>query len=117
MVQRAICLKPSNSEALALIRNIRNRRSKQSRLFHVMAGGRWHCPFIGHRSAPGFFRTCQVVAPDEQRALEYMRELEPPQVRDSLWVEEIEILKKTPTWLEGLYYASGRGFYPWRSKK
>lgn len=114
LAKRAIHLNPAKSEALSLLRTIKNKTHPNSKMFFLLVEGLWPQPILNYKRPPGFFRSCQVVAPDETAALAYVKELEESAIRASLEIEESKVIKKRPACEDGVYYLSGRGFYPRR---
>ena len=108
---RAVGCDPENTEALSLIREMDNRRSSRTSLYQLLIRGIWNEPFGRSKIPPGFFRSCQVAAPDESTALQLAKPFFPPKVRSSLAVEECKIMSGKDAKFDGVYFISGLMFY------
>lgn len=102
-----------NELALAVLRELDGGRvTKKDRLYRLMVQGTWNEPFEGEDTIPGFFTTYWVVAESEQEALEFARQIEPPEVAGSLVLEEFEE-EDVEQWQEykGVYSRSPYAFF------
>jgi tetratricopeptide (TPR) repeat protein len=91
-------LHPSNEDAMWLIREIEDRRSKGAVHFRMVIEGA-----IRKRR---FVVTCEVVADDEEEAKDLARRFEPEALRDKLLFDEIERLASAPDLPKGVYSRS-----------
>lgn len=106
---KAIAGAKQNEDAQWVLREVR-RNGKSKRYLTIMVEGLWFEPLNGPE-IPGFYATYHVVADSEAEALTYIREFEPPQVRDSITVieSEAEDIKPQP---KGVYFAQpGYSFF------
>jgi Tetratricopeptide repeat. len=108
---RAVGFNPDNTEALSLIRDMDNKRSPGTSLYQLLIRGIWNEPFGKSKVPPGFFRSCQVAAPDESTAFQLAKRFFPPEVRSSLAVEECKTISSKDTKLHGVYFLSGLMLY------
>ena len=76
----------------------------------VLVRGVW--PFREGTPAQGFFTTYHAVAHDAEDALERARLLEPAEIRDTLVVEEFEVIDGDADAPPGIYGMSGLSFFP-----
>lgn len=76
----------------------------------VLARGAW--PRREGAPAQGFFTTYHAVAGDAEDALRRARALEPEEIRDSLVVEEFEVIEGEADAPPGIYGMSGLSFFP-----
>ncbi|HEX6088284.1 MAG TPA: tetratricopeptide repeat protein [Thermoanaerobaculia bacterium] len=99
--------------ALWLVREIEGDYSAQARYYRIMVNGRWHIePAGGGESVDGFWRKYDVVADDEEEAMRFIARLEPEEVRDTLRVEDLEIVSDDASdQPKGVYWCSGHAFY------
>ena len=58
-----------------------------------------------------FFTTYEVVAETEEEAFSFIKQLEPPAIRDKIKIHEIKRRKKIPNELKGVYHTTGYCFY------
>jgi hypothetical protein len=114
---RAADEQPNNAEALALIREIQQRKASCLVLFRLLVHGVW-CGSIDISSArPGFFRTLEVAAASQSAALREAKRFFPMPVRKSLSIEKAIKLDGSSPSLAGVYCLSGYAFYPRKRKK
>ncbi len=114
---RAVEVKPNNTEALGLIREILHRKTPHLLLFRLLIHGVWNVPIGKSSTPPGFFRTVEVAAPGEPEALRYAKPFFPIAARKSLSVEESKTRNSPPITLEGVYFLSGYAFYSQRKRR
>lgn len=107
----ALRLHPEPS-ALWLVREIEAQYSAQSRYFRIAVRGAWPVAFEDDDEPPGFFRRFDVVAEDEQEAMRLVARMEPEDVRATLSVHDVQILEHVPDQPKGVYWCSGRVFFP-----
>lgn len=79
--------------------------------YRLLIHGTWSEPFEAGEPLPGFYTTYEVVAEDENEAMDFVRAFEPESVRESLAIEESEVLRRYATH-KGVYMTSGYGFFP-----
>lgn len=91
-------LHPSNEDAMWLIREIEDRRSKDAVHFRMV--------IEGAMKARRFVVTCEVVADDEEEAKDLARRFEPEALRDKLLFDDIEKLASAGDLPKGVYYRS-----------
>lgn len=114
---RAVDARPHNAEALALIREIRHRKAPHLHLSKLIIHGVWNTPIGNSSVPPGFYRTVEAAAANEDAAFKLARRFFPKAVRQSLSVEEVQPLDRTSIGLEGVYFLSSYFFYPRRRRK
>ncbi|MDB5431047.1 MAG: hypothetical protein JWP35_2163 [Caulobacter sp.] len=111
---KAIGYDKSCETAQWVLREIRaDADASNAKYMRVMVEGRWHASLEdeGGDTPPGFFATYEVMADDEIEALAFIKEFEPPAVRDSLVVSECEVLA-SPEQPKGVYLAApGYAFF------
>ena len=75
----------------------------------IFAKGRWHEPIERSKSEkpPGFYVNYDVLADSEAEALEFIRRFEPAEVRDSLKIDEAEVLEARTMEPKGVYRVNG----------
>ncbi len=110
---RAIRHDKTNSEAHWLVREMRARDYPGGGIaYELLIQGPWHATaFPGVDRRGGFFTKYHVVADDLEQALKFIREFEPPEIRDSLEIEEI-VEKERSDQPKGVYWTSAYNFYP-----
>jgi tetratricopeptide (TPR) repeat protein len=113
---RAVEYEPENGEALAVVREINNRRADGAKLYVLLIRGIWNAPIGTDNAPPGFFRSCRVVAPGEQAALKYATRFFPAAVRKSLKIEESRRRNAEDALLDGVYFLSAYHFYSRRKR-
>lgn len=114
---RAVEVQPNNAEALALIREILQRKTACRLLFRLLIHGVWDAP-IGKSSVPsGFFRTVEVAAAAQPAAFRYAKAFFPKAVRKSLSIEKTKTFDDSALALDGVYFLSGYAFYARRKKR
>jgi tetratricopeptide (TPR) repeat protein len=99
----ALRLHPDKS-ALWLVREIEAQYSEHSRYYRMSIRGSWN--------AEGYFRKFDVVAEDEEEALHLVARMEPEEVRASLSVHDVQMLEHVPDQPKGVYWCTGRVFFP-----
>lgn len=114
--RKALSLNKSDWLALRMLRDITARVSENSTWFKIVVEGRWHEAFEGEKDVPGFFSSYELVAESAEQCLEYIKEVEPPEVRDSLKLEQVEQLETCPGEPQGVYWRSGYAFFSTRKK-
>lgn len=98
VVWEAIALHPSNEDAMWLIREIENLKSKNAVHFRFV--------IEGMSRKRRFLVTCEVVADDEDEARELARRFEPAAVRDALMFDEFERIGPARDLPKGVYFRS-----------
>ena len=83
----------------------------------LLIRGVWDAPIAKSRVPPGFFRTLEVAAANQQAAFRYAKPFFPNAVRKSLSVEESKVLRSSAPVLEGVYFLAEYHFYPRRRKE
>jgi hypothetical protein len=100
-----------NPDAQWLFREM-NKESDYSnaKTLRVMIEGKWDEPFEEGEEIEGFLVNYDVVAENEDEAMEFIRFFEPPEIHDSLKINEVEIIKskKQP---KGIYGVSEYFFF------
>ncbi len=93
---------------LALIRDIRDERSKDSKYFRlVIQGNSLDAP----ASVEGFYAPYDVVAESEEEAMVFIEEVESLTGFDHLEIEEIEVLTARVRDPKGIYRAGTRTYF------
>lgn len=110
-VWEALRLHADNS-ALWLVREIESRYSERSQYFRISVRGAWHVPFGDDPEPQGFLRKFDVVAEDEQEAMQLIARMEPEEVQHTLHIHAIEMLEYVPDQPKGIYWCTGRVFFP-----
>jgi Flp pilus assembly protein TadD len=108
---RAVDFSPANTEALALIRELRGSKSRLPRLHRLLIHGDWSSPLTASELPLSFYRSIQVVAPTDATAFEYVNKFFPTSVRKTLKIEEHTSTNTSDLVLDGVYYLSGYAFY------
>ena len=67
--------------------------------------------FVPAHEADGFWRKYDVVANDEDEAMEFIRRVEPEHIRDTLRLDEAEIVDAAPDQPKGVYWCTSYAFY------
>lgn len=111
-VARAIGLDKSNEEAQWLLREMRRADEPlNSTSYRLLIQGPWRAEvFPDVSAAAGFFTSYQVVAENLDEALAFVREFEPPEIRDALKIDEVEA-QGPSTEPKGVYSTSAYHFY------
>ena len=102
---KAISLNKFVDTAQWLIREVDNLYSPKVKYYVLTIEG------IGYDNdkscTRNFLVRYEVVADDENEALNFIHRFEPDEIRDSLKIYESKILKKTPEYAKGVYFVSG----------
>jgi tetratricopeptide (TPR) repeat protein len=96
--------------ALHILRQLDARTSAGAGHWTLVVQGRVRAADGDDASSRDFCRQVDVVADTPDEALEFIRMLEPPPVRDSLSVREARMLGPSPKLLKGVYRLSDRVF-------
>jgi tetratricopeptide (TPR) repeat protein len=108
---RSAVLNPQNTEALSLIREIDGKCASGTSLYQLLIRGTWNEPFGRSKIPPGFFRSCQVAAPDESTAFRLAKQFFPPEVRSCLAIEECKIMPRNDIKFDGIYSIGALMFF------
>lgn len=99
---------PENDHVLALIRDIRDERSKESKYYRlVIQGNSLDAP----ASVEGFYVPYDVVAESEEEAMTFIEEVESLTGFDHLEIEESEVLTARVRDPKGIYRAGTRTLF------
>jgi tetratricopeptide (TPR) repeat protein len=115
----SLALRRNETEALTLIRNIENRRTPQAKYYRLLIEGDWPEEIEDKKARlrpAGFFTTYDVVADSKEEAFTYVCGFEPEEMRDSLKIEECEVLEKRPDGPKGVYRITGYGIFSRKPK-
>lgn len=110
-LKKAITCDKHNKSMQWLCREINDGKNySNSKYYRLIIQGKWTQPFEGESKIPEFYTDYDVVADNEEEALEFIKYFEPPEIHSSLKIDEVEILgsSKQP---KGIYSTSGYGFY------
>ncbi|MCA9000490.1 MAG: tetratricopeptide repeat protein [Planctomycetes bacterium] len=99
---------PENDQVLALIRDTRAERSRDSKYYRIVIQGNSHDQ---PAEAEGFYVPYDVVAESEEEALGFIEELEAVHGFDHLEIEESEVLTERVRDPKGLYRAGTRVYF------
>jgi tetratricopeptide (TPR) repeat protein len=102
----AIALDSSEETALWLIREIESVYSASAKHYRVIIHGR-----DDGFDADGFWRKYDVVADDEEEAMQFILRVEPEHIRGTLRMDEAQIVDTTPDQPKGVYWCTGYAFY------
>jgi tetratricopeptide (TPR) repeat protein len=102
----AVALDSTDETALWLIREIEGDYSAAAKYFRVIIHGRDE-----GFDADGFWRKYDVVADDEEEAMHFIRRVEPEHIRDSLRLDEAEIVDAATDQPKGIYWCTSYAFY------
>jgi tetratricopeptide (TPR) repeat protein len=100
-----------NFLAMRIIREARALKSSGARRYSIRMKGRWFEPFEGETATPGFFRNYEVIADNPIECLDFIRELEPIAVRESLEIESVRLIEDCPREPKGLVAAESYLFW------
>jgi hypothetical protein len=92
-----------SEEVQTIVRVLDGQYSPDSMHFRILVRGRAHLEFL---------RKYDVVADDEDEALRLIKRTEHPDFRDSLALEECELLGRSPNNAKGVAWCSGRMLLP-----
>ncbi len=99
---------PENDHVLALIRDIRDERCKESKYYRlVIQGNSLDTP----ASVEGFYAPYDVVAESEEEAMTFIEEVESLTGFDHLEIEESEVLSQRVRDPKGIYRAGTRTYF------
>lgn len=96
--------------ALKLVRELYGRRSPNSLWLRVTVDGTWHFSLETDKAPPAFVTVYDVVAESPDDAMLYAKNLEPPEIRDSMKLREVKNRGPVPTYLQGVYWRSVYNF-------
>lgn len=102
----AVALDACEETALWLIREMEAEYSANAKHYRVIIHGRDE-----DFDADGFWRKYDVVADDEEEAMKYIRRVEPEHIRDSLRLDEAEIVEAATDQPKGVYWCTSYAFY------
>lgn len=111
-IHNALWFDKTHTAALRMMRELNNQESAAARHYWIIARGTWSSPLEESEELPSFYSTYEVVADSPDDALEYIRQLEPDDVRDCMAVEEWKELEACPDMLKGVYTRTGYCFFP-----
>jgi tetratricopeptide (TPR) repeat protein len=111
---KAIQIEKHDRTAMWVLRELNTKASSDGCLYRLLLVGRWHQVLDEGDEHPGFFTTYKVVADSVDEALEFARSFEPADVRDSLKIDESEVIEARPGEPKGVYSTSGYSFFPGR---
>jgi len=100
-----------NFLAMRIIREARALRSPAARRYMIQMKGRWFEPFEGETTILGFYRNYEVIGDNPIECIDFIRELEPKAVRDSLEIENVRPIEDCPREPKGLVAAEGYLFW------
>jgi len=102
----------THDTALWLIREIEGLYSDAAKYFRILVHGRWPAEYFREGEPPdGFWRKYDVVADDEEEAMQLVARVEPEFVRDTLRADEIEVVEETVDQPKGVYWCTQYAFY------
>lgn len=84
---------------------------KKAKYYRIVVQGKWHEPVKGEEELPEFFATYEVVADNEEEALEIIKFFEPIPTHDSLKIKSAKTLKSRSQ-PKGVYQHHGYSFSP-----
>ena len=102
----AVALDATEETALWLIREIEADYSASAKHYRIIIHGRDE-----GFDADGFWRKYDVVADDEEEALQFIRRIEPEHIRASLRLDEAEIMEAASDQPKGVYWCTSYAFY------
>jgi tetratricopeptide (TPR) repeat protein len=102
----AVALDATDETALWLIREIEAEYSPDAKHYRVIIHGRDE-----GFDADGFWRKYDVVADDEEEAMTFIRRIEPEHIRDSLRLDEAQIVDAASDQPKGVYWCTSYAFY------
>ncbi len=106
LIKKAIALNKWNKNAQFLIREIRNNNDySNAKYMRIFIEGL-------SNDVEGFFIYYDVVADDEIEALNFIKEFEPEEIRNSLKIKEMEILDSVSKQPKGIYNVGEYYSYP-----
>lgn len=111
-LKKSISYDKKNTGAQWLHREIHKEEDyTNAKYFRIIIEGKWHTPFEGETKLPRFFTNYDVVANNEDEALEIIKYFEPPETHHSLKIDDLKILK-TPKQPKGVYDTMSYNFFP-----
>jgi tetratricopeptide (TPR) repeat protein len=102
----AVAVDTTDETALWIIREVEGEYSSAAKYFRVIIHGRDEA-----FDADGFWRKYDVVADDEEEAMRFIRRVEPEHIRDSLRLDEAEIVDAASDQPKGIYWCTSYAFY------
>lgn len=102
----AIALDTTEETALWVIREIEGAYSASAKHYRVIIHGR-----DAGFDADGFWRKYDVVADDEDEAMTFIRRIEPEHIRESLRLDEAQIVDAAADQPKGVYWCTSYAFY------
>jgi len=102
----AVALDSAEETALWIIREIEGAYSSSAKHYRVIIHGR-----DDGFDADGFWRKYDVVADDEDEAMDFIRRVEPEHIRPTLRMDEAQIIDTMPDQPKGVYWCTGYAFY------
>lgn len=112
VLTRVIRRDKSNSDAQWLKREMwQGDAAVGANAYDLLIHGPWRADaFSGVGPAAGFYTSYRVVADDLGEALAFVREFEPPAIRDELQIDEVQAQEPCAE-PKGVYWTSGYSFY------
>ena len=98
-------------ESLWLVREVEHRVSSSAKYYRLLIEGLWDQPDEEGREL-GFFTNYDVVADNQEEALEYARRTEPTAVQSSLSITEADEIEERPDTPCGVYVVGAYDFFP-----
>jgi tetratricopeptide (TPR) repeat protein len=112
---QALKIHASNNDAVQLIREIKNIQGKNTKHFRMQLQGVWHESTFGDNNEelghPRFVTYYQVIADTPEEAADFIAEMEPGEVHESLEITECEEVEKKLDALKGVYRRSPYNFF------
>lgn len=102
----AVALDATDETALWCIREIEADYSETAKHFRVIIHGRDEA-----FDADGFWRKYDVVADDEEEAMRLIRRIEPEHIRESLRLDEAQVMDAASDQPKGVYWCTSYAFY------
>jgi len=107
----AIKINKFDHRASYLIREIENLYSPNSNYYRILIEGQWDKPIEYNSTIPNFFTSYDVVSETIDEALKFIKRFEPKNIRNSLKIDEYELLDNADDQPKGVYTVSGYSYY------
>jgi tetratricopeptide (TPR) repeat protein len=102
----SVALDATDDNALWLIREIEGEYSTSAKYYRILIHGRDE-----GFDADGFWRKYDVVADDEEEALRFILRVEPEHIRQSLRIDEADVIDAASDQPKGVYWCTRYAFY------
>ncbi|MFP4369858.1 MAG: hypothetical protein ACLFR2_09780 [Candidatus Kapaibacterium sp.] len=104
---RAIHFDRENTPAMWLVRKINDRVSDSANYYQIEVEGRYMAPLKDGVREETFLTLYGVIADDPDDAMDYIKEIERPEIKDKIMLKKHRVLEAKPDNKKGVYATRG----------